>query len=113
MNEWMDPNQATVHELRKSLKGLWPHPTPLDAWAFLVTEVGELGALLLRAGFGQAGEEYLRHHEKTATHADFREEFGDVMLMLCTVANHLEVNLTDALRECVEKLEGRYEDNQS
>lgn len=110
MNEWMDPNQTMAHSLSESLRGLWIHPPAMDAWAFLVTEVGELGDLLLRAGYGVGREAYVRHHTKQVTHAEFREEIGGVMLMLCILANRLEVNLTDALREYVAHIPERYEE---
>jgi len=85
-------DQQRVVDLRQLLKDDWPHPPVLDAWAFLVTEVAELGDVLLRLGFGQ--QEYVRHHDKEPNVAN---ELADVYLMLCTVANHLGVDLSFAL----------------
>ena len=98
-------DQIQVSNLRQLLKDDWPHPPVLDAWAFLVTETAELGDALLRLGYGQL--EYVRHHDKEPSVAN---ELADVYMMLCTVANHLNVDLSLALQARTKQIIRRVED---
>lgn len=96
-------DQQRVADLRQTLKDDWPHPPVLDAWAFLVTEVAEIGDALLRLGFGQ--KKYARHHDKEPNIA---AELADAYIMLCTVANHLGVDLSLALEARTKQILRRF-----
>ena len=98
-------DQKKVARLRVALVGIWPHPTTFDSWAFLVTEVSEIGDALLRSGYG--GNSYKRNHEKEV---DIPSELADAYLMLITLANDLEVDLGLELDKCVSKFYLKYKD---
>jgi len=89
--------QQQVAALRVAIGDKWPHPDALDSFVFLVTEVGEVGDVLLRRGYGY-GKNYVRNNPKEAALA---KELGDVYLMLCTLATCLGVDLGEALRDRV------------
>lgn len=97
----MNGDQQTVEELYIQLGDRFFRPTTPAAWAFLVTEVAEVGDILLRQGyFG----EFVRANDKECSHKRLEEELGDTMLMLCVLANLVGVNLTDALHGTTDKL---------
>lgn len=100
----MNQDQLKVIELRYDLEGKFPHPGPLDTWVFLVTEIGEVGDAMLRLGYGEL--EYLRNSQKDP---DIKHELGDVMLMLCTLANHFNIDLSEAVRERIDHFRGKYD----
>jgi len=88
--------QKAVRELRSAIADRWPHPPPFDSWAFAVTELAEVGDVLLRMNlFGK--KEYARNNAKPATKEDLARELGDTMLMLATLANHFNIDLALAL----------------
>jgi len=99
----MTEDQLIVKWLRKDLEGHWPHPGPLDTWVFLVTEIGEVGDAMLRLGYGEL--EYLRNSQKDP---DIKHELGDVYLMLCTLANHFDIDLSEALEERAAHFKEKY-----
>lgn len=96
--------QTEVVEMREAIGSRWPMPDVLDSWAFLVTEIGEIGDALLRLGYGHGGD-YLRNH---ARECDIRSELADAYLMLCTLASLLEIDLGEALEECIDDLLEKY-----
>jgi len=99
--------QKAVRELRMAITDKWPHPPPFDSWAFAVTELAEVGDVLLRMNlFGK--KEYIRNNEKPATSEDLARELGDVMLMLCTLANHFDIDLKYELRGRIHHFAGKY-----
>ena len=106
----MNRDQCEVAMLRerREEEGTWPKPPPMDSWAFLVTEVGEVGDVLMRLGHGQR-DDYVRTHLQTVTTAHLRQEIADVYLMLITLANHFEINLSAALDDNIRRLESREE----
>ena len=90
----MNINQKLVNELYTYLEGKWHRPSYAAAWAFLVTEVAEVGDILLRQGhFG----EFVRNHDEPSGREQLVKELGDVQLMLCALANSLDVDLDYAL----------------
>lgn len=96
----MDSAQDKVVQLRQDICRQWPTPTEVDAWAFLVTEVAEVGDCLLRRK-----RIYVRNNAKTP---DIVGELGDVYLMLCTLATQLDVSLDDALECSIRKLRRKH-----
>jgi len=105
----MDHDQELVAALRRALDGSpYVHPPALDSWAFLATEVAEVGDLLLRCGYGT--EDYARNNPMDADEARKRleHELGDVMIMLCTLANHLNIDLTIALGKRIHHFAQKY-----
>jgi len=99
--------QKAVRELRMAITDAWAHPPPFDSWAFAVTELAEVGDVLLRMSlFGK--KEYVRNNEKPATREDLARELGDVMLMLCTLANHFDIDLACALRDRIDHFADKY-----
>lgn len=99
--------QKVVRELRKAIVDRWPHPPPFDSWAFTVTELAEVGDVLLRMGL-LGKKKYIRNNEKPATREDLARELGDVMLMLATLANHFDIDLSYALRGRIDYFAGKY-----
>lgn len=99
----MNNDQTRVTILRKRLGKKWPWPGIFDSWAFLVTEVGEIGDSLLRAGFGSQ-DSYVRHHEGDENP---QKELADAYIMLCTLASHLYVDLSEALVARLKEIEER------
>lgn len=100
----MTKDQYEVAQLREDLEGHWPHPGPLDTWVFLVTEIGEVGDAMLRLGYGEL--EYLRNNQKNP---DIQHELGDVYLMLITLANHFDINLSCALQDRIDHFREMYD----
>lgn len=96
--------QRDVAALRVVIGDKWPHPDAMDSWAFLVTEVGEVGDALLRYGYGTK-QNYSRNNEREA---DLVKELGDVYMMLCTLATCLEIDLGEALQERVVYLKEKH-----
>lgn len=74
---------------------IWPEPDVIDSYIFLVTEVGEVGDLLMRSGHSLY--KYVRNSPDEATPERLAHELGDVMLMLCTLATQLGIDLEAAL----------------
>ena len=86
--------QELVAVFRRQMADCWPHPPIMDTWAFLVTEVGEIGDQLIRGGLGQRTD-YVRHHMRGPD--SLHKEVVDAYIMLLTLANHLNLELPDAL----------------
>jgi len=99
--------QKAVRVLREAIADIWPHPPPFDSWAFAVTELAEVGDVLLRMNlFGK--KKYIRNNEKSATKEDLARKLGDVMLMLATLANHFNIDLSLALEWCINYFADKY-----
>jgi len=97
--------QQKVFRLRNDIGDKWPDPDVFDSWAFLVTEVAEIGDALLRSNYGHR-DNYSRNNTKEA---DIAAELGDAYLMLCTLATALGVDLDSALQGCIDKLRAKYD----
>ena len=97
------PNvQKRVAEMRERLRGRYPHPDSIDSWIYLVTEVAEVGDVLLRL----KNPDHKRTHEATGMPLEdqLAKELGDVQMMLCTLANHYRVNLeVECISCCLDK----------
>ena len=97
----MNNAQQAVADLRKKVEGsLWKEPDAMDTWAFLVTEVAEVGDILLRF----ERPEYYRNTSKDADRAKLIYELGDVMVMLATLANIYNIDLDNACYVTINKL---------
>jgi len=94
----MSNAQRAVADLREQLEGTaWKKPDALDTWAFLVTEVAEVGDILLR----MERPEYYRNNEECE---NLEDELGDVMVMLASLANIYNIDLDNACYVTVNKL---------
>ena len=94
----MSNAQQAVADLREQLEGTaWRMPDAMDTWAFLVTEVAEVGDILLRL----ERPEYFRNNEKCE---NLEDELGDVMVMLASLANIYNIDLDNACYVTVNKL---------
>lgn len=81
--------------------GYW---RPLSNLARLTEEVGELARLLnLQEGDKPAKES----SDRQTRERDLAEEFGDVLFVLVTLANSLEVDLDAALEQAMRKYDVR------
>lgn len=94
--EKMNSNQCDVAQLYEDIGDRWVEPTPLDAWAWLITEAGELGDVMMRLGYG-GRDDYSRNNELVVNGHDLEHELGDTYLMLCELANLLDLDLSKAL----------------
>jgi len=99
--------QARVAEMRKRLEGRFPLPSIMESWAYLVTEVAEVGDILLRL---EAPDHKRNHEEGDADELTFNLflEIGDVQMMLATLATQLSIDLTAATHAACSKLEHKH-----
>lgn len=102
----MNEDQKAVLSFRFRLEHKWPWPSIMDSWLFLVTEVAEVGDALIRMGFGEQ-DNYFRSNDKVP---NIDEELADVQIMLITLANHFNVDLSDAMRVKLSKIQKKAHD---
>lgn len=100
----MNKDHHEVRVLREDLDGIWPHPDIMDSWAFLVTEVAEVGDALLRMGYGS--KTYTRN---TWKEPDLSGELADVYLMLLTLVNHFGYDLSTLLQAKIRQFRRKHE----
>jgi len=96
-------DQKKVAELYEELGEKYPLPSVMDAWVFLVTEVGEVASDLMRLGFG-GREDYARSHEKDVSQEELLAEIGQVYQMLIVLANNLKADLSEYLEVVLGRL---------
>lgn len=65
-----------------------------------MSEVGELCDQILRKG----DNGYVRNRKYETDYVKLHEEVGDVLMMLITVANHLDVDMVTALHYSLNKV---------
>lgn len=88
--------QNAVKVLRATIPpDVWPTPDAVDSFVFLVSEVGEVGSLLMRSDHSL--HNYTRNSSDEATPERLAQELGDIQLMLCTLATQLGIDLEAAL----------------
>lgn len=100
-----DEHPPTIRDLQKRVddwisqweEGYW---SPLSNLARLAEEVGELARVLNH----DHGDKKAKAEEAGG---DVAEELGDVLFVLVTIANQLDVDLTDALGDVLEKYDVR------
>lgn len=107
----MNRDQHEVEIVRKRLSNtayILTHPA--DTIAYIFQELGEVSKEMLRLGYG-AGDSYAFYDHGThpPSHDCLKVEFGDTMLMLCTLANQLGVDLSEALDMSIQKILNRWE----
>lgn len=95
--------QERVEALRATLGERFGSPGAMDAYTFLVSEVGELGDALLRSGYGT--QLYPVRRQPTARLV--ADELGDVLFMLATLASVIGCRLEDCLSDTLTKIEER------
>jgi NTP pyrophosphatase (non-canonical NTP hydrolase) len=104
-----DPKQApTLSALQTTVdawitqwdEGYWP---PLANLARLTEEVGELARLLNRA----YGPKVAKDEPARDTREAIRDEIGDILFVVITLANDLDIDLEATLTETLEKYEVR------
>lgn len=101
--------QRIVKELRDSIPpNIWPEPDVLDSYVFLVSEVGEIGDALMRSSYSLHEYTRNRDRENGTSMGRVEHEIGDTMLMLCTLATAMGVNLDVALAKRVVVLRSKY-----
>ena len=107
----MSHMQQAVADLRRDIGNKWKTPTTIDSYVWLVTEIGELGDVLMRLGYGER-QDYVRNRPSKDVVADMNQlksELGDTILMLCTLANRVGINLDHALQERIHHFRRKYE----
>jgi NTP pyrophosphatase (non-canonical NTP hydrolase) len=77
-------------------------PTPRDSMAFIITEAAELLDAMLKGGYGDMEYVRARPQEK-----DVEGEMGDLLLMVLTLANQLDIDTTRALNRSMDKIRAR------
>lgn len=84
------------------------HKKPMPPYARILDIESEMGEL---------AKEYLKHSrygtQNFEMHDDFKEEFGDVLYALLSLANELEINSEECLDISLNKLKARMEKNNS
>ncbi len=96
--------QANLKKLRTKWveNSNWTQVTLFDAIAFLSTEVAEVLDLYLRT------QPYERNNPQSVTKDDFGEELADVVIMACSVADILDIDLGEALEAKMNKIDRKY-----
>lgn len=95
--------QKKAKEWNEIIKLKW---SKLIHYTHLVEEVGELGEALAVSegarmpGTGEAG---------LADHSDIREEIGDTLFSLATIANECDVDLEDAFNYTLNRYKKKHE----
>jgi NTP pyrophosphatase (non-canonical NTP hydrolase) len=84
-----------VKEFRKEYEDAWPTPPVMDCWNYIVQEIAEVGDWLMRNGYGQRND-YFRMHSRFGDTKALVEELGDVLVMVCTLATLLDIDVEDA-----------------
>lgn len=67
---------------------------PAKTFLYLAEEFGELATAIAHSDKHPAG-----HPEHVATRKNLEEEFADVIAWLCSIANTMEVDLTQAIND--------------
>lgn len=88
--------QSRVSRFRSRYGEVWNTPTPMDCWNFVVQEVAEIGDCLLRNGYGQRND-YFRMHSRFEGESAMTREIGDALIMLCSLATLVGVDIEDAV----------------
>jgi len=98
----MNDMQDFVALMRRKLKGKFPHPDEKDSLLYIFTELAEVADVLLRI----SNPDHKRSHPMNGhLEAHLEKELGDVQLMLCTLANHFDIDLIEACADyCCDKL---------
>lgn len=81
-------------------EGYWP---PLSNLARLTEEVGELARLLNRV----YGAKVPKSGDEADDHEAIRRELGDILFVVITLANDLDIDLGEVLTETLDKYEIR------
>ena len=103
----MNNDQLRVKWLRKQLEhSEWVLPELEDTLLYVYQELGELSKEVMRLNKPYA---FYDVQTKPADADRLCMEFGDVMVMLCTLANQCRVDLSDALKMSSNKLYQRWE----
>lgn len=92
----MNDMQDFVTHTRRKLKDKFPHPDAEDSLLYTFTELGEVADVLLRI----LNPDHKRSHSMNDLEACLWRELGDVQFMLCTLANHLGVDLVEVCGIC-------------
>ena len=92
----MNDMQDFVANMRRKLEGKWPHPDAKDSLLYTFTELAEVADVLLRI----SNPDHKRTHPLPDLMAHLWKELGDVQLMLCTLANHFDIDLIEACGNC-------------
>lgn len=92
----MNDMQDFVANTRRKLKGKYPHPDTKDSLLYTFTELAEVADVLLRI----LNPDHKRTHSLCNLPDQLRRELGDVQLMLCTLANHFDIDLIEACADC-------------
>ncbi len=99
-------SQVRVAQMRALLEGKYPHPDSRDSWMYLVTEVAEVGDVLLR--MKNPGDKRTNRNVFASLEEQLAEELGHVQMMLCTLASHYGVDLENECSLACEVKERTY-----
>lgn len=91
--------QRRVEHFRECYGSSWVLPSIHDTFLFIVSEIGEISDVLLRQ-LPSRGD-YFRMHE---AQVDAEEEIGDAIVMLCTLASQLGIDVEKAVDATLEKI---------
>ena len=92
----MNDMQDFVANIRRKIGGVWPHVDAKDSLLYAFTELAEVADVLLHI----SNPEHKRARQMVDLKVRLREELGDVQLMLCTLANHFDIDLIEACADC-------------
>ena len=102
----MNTDQGVVKAVRREIGHKWRRPSIIDCCRFIGQEHSELDDALMRAGHSDA--EYARNHQRGDPDEMVRHELGDLYMMVLTMANLLEVDLSELLAERMTHLLEKY-----
>ena len=93
----MTRDQALVAKYRFFLERTWPTPNVVDCSRFIGQEVGELDSALMKAGYQSSDHARNNPLDIGKARAAIKHEIGQAYGMLCTLANLLDIDLSDML----------------
>lgn len=96
--------QAEVRNFREQHGDVWKMPHPRDTWLFCVTELSEIGDWMVRNGFALKEGYFRMNPDKLEGYKEIVLEFGDLLVMLATLANQLGVDFDFAARQSMNKI---------
>jgi NTP pyrophosphatase (non-canonical NTP hydrolase) len=103
----MNDDQRLVRHVRERTGHKWRQPSVVDCERFILQELGELSDALMRAGY--ADENYARNHQRAGTVDErVRHELGDVIMMVVSLCNLLELDASELLRERMDHILEKY-----
>lgn len=101
-------DQEFVQKFRNRMaKYGWKHVPPPDCVRFIYQELGETDSILMKMGY--QADNYRRHRVSPCLQSQLEEEIGQAYLMLLSLANELDLDLSHCMRRAAIAIAKRFE----